>query len=124
MGKVHQIVAERLRLGRRYNDLLTHEDRIETPFVPEGFQHVYQSYNVRLRTDRTQEDVMKAMMDLGIATRRIFATHNQPAFADNGPVPYLPVTDEAASRTILLPMFVGLTDDEQDEVVAGLAKCL
>lgn len=124
MGKVDEIVAERTRLGLRYNELLAGEDRIEVPFVPEGFGHVYQSYNVRLKTDRSQEDVMKAMMDLGVATRRIFAIHNQPAFADNGPIPHLPHTDEAASRTMLLPMFVGLTDDEQDEVVAALAKCL
>jgi perosamine synthetase len=124
MGKIDQIVAERRRLGQRYNALLATDDRVEPPFEPIGFQHVYQSYCVRLKTDHTQEEVMRAMMDLGVATRRIFSTHEQPAFAGRGPIVSLPHTDAAARETILLPMFVGLTDAEQDEVVAALAASL
>ena len=123
MGRVDEIVAERRRLGRRYDELLATEDRVETPYVPEGFEHVYQSYNVRLRTSRTQEDVMRSMLELDVATRRIFAIHDQPAYRDIASPP-LPATESAAASTILLPMFVGLTDDEQDQVVAALAKCL
>jgi len=123
MGRVGEIVTERRRLGARYNALLAGEERVEVPYVPEGFEHVYQSYCVRLHTERSQEDVMKTMFELGVATRRIFAIHDQPAFADvpSGP---LPETVSAANKTILLPMFVGLTDDEQDEVVEALAKSL
>lgn len=123
MGRVDEIVAERRRLGQRYDELLEHEERVETPHVPEGFEHVYQSYNVRLRTERTQEEVMTAMLDLGVATRRIFAIHDQPAFADL-PRRHLPRTEEAAAKTLLLPLFVGLSDSEQDEVTTALEKCL
>lgn len=124
MGKVEQVIAERRRLAARYAELLGGDDRVELPFEPEGFQHVYQSYSVRLLTDRGQEDVMRSMMDLGVATRRIFAIHNQPAFADLGVAPTLPETDSAEAHAILLPMFVGLTDDEQDQVVNALDKSL
>ncbi|MCW2540875.1 MAG: DegT/DnrJ/EryC1/StrS aminotransferase [Frankiales bacterium] len=124
MGKIAEIVAERRRLAARYAQLFAGDDRIEIPFEPVGFQHVYQSYAVRLHTERTQEDVMHAMMDLGVATRRIFAIHDQPAFADLGEAPELPETMSAAKHAILLPMFVGLTDSEQDDVVAALIKSL
>jgi dTDP-4-amino-4,6-dideoxygalactose transaminase len=123
MGRVDEIVAERKRLGRRYDDLLASQDGVETPYVPDGYGHVYQSYNVRLRPGRTQEDVMRAMLDLGVATRRIFSIHDQPAYAGSARV-LLPHTEAAAATTILLPMFVGLTDDEQDQVVNALEKCL
>ncbi|MBD8870491.1 DegT/DnrJ/EryC1/StrS family aminotransferase [Nocardioides donggukensis] len=123
MGRVDEIVAERRRLGRRYDLLLDRVDGVVAPLVPEGFEHVYQSYNVRLETDRTQEQVMTDMLDLGVATRRIFAIHTQPAFR-RPEQPDLPVTLEAADRTILLPLFVGLTNDEQDQVVDALGKCL
>ncbi|GAA4710731.1 DegT/DnrJ/EryC1/StrS family aminotransferase [Nocardioides conyzicola] len=123
MGRVDEIVAERRRLGRRYDDLLAAEDRVATPYAPVGFEHVYQSYNVRLRTSRSQEDVMRSMLELDVATRRIFAIHDQPAYRDVPSHP-LPATEAAAASTILLPMFVGLTDDEQDQVVAALSKCL
>jgi len=32
----------------------------------------------------------------------------------------LPMTEQATDSTLLLPMFVGLTDTEQDEVVRAL----
>jgi perosamine synthetase len=121
MGKVDQIVAERRRLGKRYDELLFGEDRVEVPLEPAGYEHVYQSYNVRLRTERSQEDVMKAMLDLGVATRRILAIHDQPAYGDDRSLPH---TEDAAARTILLPLFVGLTDDEQDQVVDALRRSL
>jgi perosamine synthetase len=123
MGRVDAVVAERQRLGRRYDELLAAEDRVVTPYVPPCYHHVYQSYLVRLDTERTQEEVMAAMLDLGVATRRIFAIHDQPAYADR-PRPSLPRTELAAATTLLLPLFVGLTDDEHDEVVTALAKCL
>jgi dTDP-4-amino-4,6-dideoxygalactose transaminase len=63
------------------------------------------------------------MLELGVATRRLFAIHDQPAYAGLPAVP-LPHTEEAAARSLLLPMFVGLTDDEQDQVVTALEKCL
>jgi perosamine synthetase len=123
MGRVGEVIAERQRLGRRYDELLAADDRVVTPYVPPGFEHVYQSYLVRLETERTQEDVMTAMLDLGVATRRVFAIHDQPAYAGR-PSTALPRTESAAAMTLLLPLFVGLTDDEQDEVVTALAKCL
>ncbi|MEO6702926.1 MAG: DegT/DnrJ/EryC1/StrS family aminotransferase [Jatrophihabitantaceae bacterium] len=124
MDKIDQIIAERRRLAARYAELLDGEDRVELPYEPEGFQHVYQSYSIRLHTDRSQVEVMHSMMELGVATRRIFDIHKQEAFADLGEVPSLPVTERAAAEAILLPMFVGLTDSEQDDVVAALAKSL
>jgi dTDP-4-amino-4,6-dideoxygalactose transaminase len=123
MGKVDQVIAERHRLARRYDEMLADDDRVETPYEPIGYRHVYQSYCVRLRGDRAQEDVMSDMMSRGVATRRIFSIHGQPAYVGLG-TPELRETDEAAARTILLPMFVGLTDAEQDEVVAALRECL
>lgn len=122
MGKVDQIVAERRRLGKRYDELLFGDDRVEVPLEPAGYEHVYQSYNVRLRTERSQEDVMRAMLELGVATRRILAIHDQPAYG--GVQAPLPHTEDAAARTILLPLFVGLTDAEQDQVVDALRRSL
>ncbi len=123
MGKIDQIVAERRRLGARYDDLLAAMPGVTTPTVSARYEHVYQSYIVRLETEKSQEQVMVEMLDRGIATRRIFGIHDQESFADLPPVS-LPHTEEAMTRTILLPMFVGLTDDEQDEVVAGLSDVL
>jgi len=125
MTKIDAVVTERRRLADRYASLLADEPRVRIPFEPVGFQHVYQSYAVRLQSGRAQEEVMQAMMERGVATRRIFSIHHQPAYTGGGvQVPDLPHTDAAEREVILLPMFVGLTDAEQDEVVEALVACL
>jgi perosamine synthetase len=119
MAKLDSVVAERRRLAARYDQMLAGDERIVVPYEPVGYQHVYQSYCVRLRSRRTQDEVMTAMMDAGVATRRIFSIHDQPAYRDDR-APHLPHTEAAAAECILLPMFVGLTEDEQDQVVRAL----
>ena len=67
---------------------------------------------------------MRAMMDLGVSTRQDLLHPRAAGVRRSPPLHRLPVTDAAAAETILLPMFVGLTDDEQDQVVTALAKCV
>jgi dTDP-4-amino-4,6-dideoxygalactose transaminase len=123
MGKVGAMIAERRRLADRYGTLLADVEGVEVPFEPVGYQHVYQSYCVRLRTAKSQEQVMYEMLERGVSTRRIFGIHDQRAFADL-PAVHLPHTEAAMRETILLPMFVGLAVDEQDEVVSALKAIL
>jgi dTDP-4-amino-4,6-dideoxygalactose transaminase len=44
--------------------------------------------------------------------------HRQAYIMERGLHADLPVTDAAAARTIALPMFPGLTDEEQSTVIA------
>lgn len=122
--RIEAVIAERRRLAARYDALLADEDRLETPFEPVGYRHVYQSYCIRLRSPRSQLEVMRSMSERGVATRRITAIHLQPAYRAAGSPYTLPRSEEADRRTLLLPMFVGLTDQEQEDVVAALRASL
>ena len=46
--------------------------------------------------------------------------HRQSYIMERGLFAELPVTDAAASRTLALPMFPGLTEPEQDQVIAAV----
>ena len=84
----------------------------------------YQSYTVRPKTSHTQLEIMDDMAARGIATRRIVACHLEKHHRELYPALSLQHSEEAAARTLLLPMFVGLRDEEQDQVVAGLRAAL
>ena len=124
MGRIEEIIAERRRLARRYTELLADEERIELPYEPEGYLHVYQSYCVWLRARIPQAAVMAAMSVRQVATRRIIAIHLEPFYRERLPELSLPESKRAAAETLLLPMFVGLTDAEQDQVVEALVDAL
>lgn len=121
MGKLDSILAERRRLAARYAKLLGGCDWLELPFEPPAGFHTYQSYCVRLRSERQREAIMADLADRGIATRRgVMAIHLEPFYRGLCPDVRLPVTERCSEETLLLPLFPGLTDDEQQLVAESL----
>jgi perosamine synthetase len=117
------ILAERRRLALRYAELLDGLP-VEPPYEPPGHVHTFQSYCVRLPPG-TRERVMAGLADAGIASRRgVMAIHLEPLYQDRPLVQPLPETERAAADTLLLPLYAGLTEPEQDHVVAALAAGL
>jgi dTDP-4-amino-4,6-dideoxygalactose transaminase len=120
MGKLEGFLAERRRLADRYNALLGQSNVLTLPHEPQGYKHIYQSYCVRLAPQFRQSDVMAKCGAMGVATRRIIGIHQQPYFRDHIDPATLPATEAAVAQTLLVPMFVGLTEQEQDKVADAL----
>ena len=71
--------------------------------------------------DGRRFDRMAAMAEQGIATRRgVMASHLEPFYRAQYPNLVLPVTEAASSETLLLPLYVGMTEAEQDAVIGSL----
>lgn len=124
MSRVEEIIEERRRLAERYKMLLKDESRIRLPYEPPGYRHVYQSYCIRVLTEKPQLEIMNNLAIQGVAARRIIAIHMEELYRQNRPGLSLPETEKASKKTLLLPMFVGLTENEQDEVVQALKSSL
>jgi perosamine synthetase len=124
MGRIEEFVAQRRRVAARYAELLGDEQRIQLPYEPDGYRHVYQSYTVRLRTNHSQLFVMSEMAKREVATRRVIACHLEGDYRRNAPSLSLPESEAASARTLLLPMFAGLTHGEQELVVDALRSAL
>jgi len=125
MRRLDAIVTERRRLAARYTTLLAGDERIGTPCEPAGRRHTYQSYCVWLHSPHPRIDIMRTLDACGIATRRgVMAIHLEPFYRQRLPECSLPVTEQAAAETMLLPLYAGMTDDEQDFVVASLRRAL
>jgi dTDP-4-amino-4,6-dideoxygalactose transaminase len=96
----------------------------------------WQSYCVRLPNSCDQQQVMQAMLDAGIATRRgIMCAHTEPAYSSEawscgiareacncseGRCDRLRESEQAQDRAIVLPLFHQMTEQEQDRVVEVL----
>jgi dTDP-4-amino-4,6-dideoxygalactose transaminase len=127
MQRLTSILAERRRLAERYSALLGRLDLLKVPYEPPDFQHTYQSYCVRLLADwgARREEVMLALASQGIATRKgVMATHLEPCYRGLAPELCLPVTERAAAETMLLPLYAGMSESDQDTVVDALLQAL
>jgi dTDP-4-amino-4,6-dideoxygalactose transaminase len=123
LRKMPEIVQRRRRLAARYNALLGDLDGVTTPVEPPWAQSNWQSYCVRLGDGLDQREVMQRLLERGVATRRgVMCSHREAAYPtgtwrSNGPLTH---SEQAQDRTIVLPLFPRLTDDEQDIVIATL----
>jgi dTDP-4-amino-4,6-dideoxygalactose transaminase len=106
--------ADRREAAARYADLGLGE-ACELPEDEAG--HVYHMYVVRSpERDRIAEALRAAR--IGCATYYTTPLHLQPVFAGLGYEPgSLPETERAARETIALPLWAGITADQQERVV-------
>jgi dTDP-4-amino-4,6-dideoxygalactose transaminase len=117
------LVDERRRLAARYDAALAAIDGLGIPREPNWARTNWQTYAVRLPDRSDQRAVLQSLLDDGISARRgIMCAHREKAYADL-PLRFpLPVSEAAQDHTIALPLYPGMSDADQDRVVAALKK--
>ena len=119
------IVAERREQAERYGVLLRSIPGLELPAEPEWARSNWQSYCVRLPDACDQRAVMQAMLDAEISTRRgIMCSHREAAYANLENANELRQSESAQDHCILLPLYPGLTADEQARIAQALVDSI
>ncbi|RJO66633.1 MAG: DegT/DnrJ/EryC1/StrS family aminotransferase, partial [Myxococcales bacterium] len=122
LQRLPEMVAERRRLAARYTEALARVRGLTPPFVPPGARPVWQSYVVTLAGGVDRNGVIAAMRARGVECQiGTYAQHLQPVYADPRPCP---VSADLFRRHLALPLFFGLSEAQQDRVVAALADVL
>jgi perosamine synthetase len=118
--RLESIVRQRRALEQRYRELLRSEDAVTIPVEPAWARSNWQSYAVRLDGRIQQHRVMQMMLDAGVSTRRgIMCSHREPAYA-GWPHGDLTNSENTQDRCVLLPLYNGMTAEQQEQVVHAL----
>jgi dTDP-4-amino-4,6-dideoxygalactose transaminase len=117
------MVSRRRELAAAYQDALDGVPGLRTVEDPPWGESNFQSFWVEVGEEYplSRNELLTALAGEGVSGRAgIMAAHRQPAYAgrDHGD---LPVTDRLTERTLILPMFHTMTEDEQQRVV-GLIR--
>jgi perosamine synthetase len=118
-----EVLDERARQAARYSAAIGRMPYLEPPFEPHYAERTWQSYAIRLRPGAPvgRTELMRRLMVDGIATRRgVMAIHEEEPYA--GTVAELPHTEAATRESLMLPLFPGLSDEQQDYVIDRLAS--
>ena len=123
LERLSQIIARRRFLADRYAELLGNIEELRLPVEPEWARSNWQSYCVRLSERVDQKAVMQGLLDNGIATRRgIMCSHREPCYSDQKLRHDLRQSELAQDRSILLPIYAQMTEDDQVRVVDALVR--
>jgi perosamine synthetase len=143
LARLDEIIRTRRHLAHRYRDELAGHPLFETPQEQRWMRPNYQSYPLRLRAGvrLSQVEIMQRLLDRGIASRRgVGNAHAEPAYANTpwtcGPSPCgerlhregrclrLRESEAARDQVIMVPLFHGMTDQEQAYVIEALQGIL
>ena len=125
LRRLDELLAARVAKAERYHAELRGIPGLEPPYTPPNATHTYQSYCVRLTEDcpLDREELMTRLLARGIATRRgVMASHLEKTYVDRIGRVSLPVTEEAARTTMLIPLYAAMTDAEQSYVIDTLRE--
>lgn len=134
LARMSAIVAERRQRAERYRDAFRDHTLFRPPAEEPWARSNWQSYPVFLREGGGigQVQAMQYLLDQGIACKRgISNAHQELAYADRsrwacGPDPCSPrqlaESEWLRDHTILLPLFHGMTDDEQNRVIEACVE--
>src|SRR5262245_6751625 len=124
LGRLGEIVRRRRELAARYQEGLASVPGIGVASDPPYGETNFQSFWVVLSSEFPLErnDLITFLMARGISPRRgIMASHLEPAYRGH-PHLDLPVTEALTRRSLLLPLYHALSDDEQDRVIDGIRE--
>jgi dTDP-4-amino-4,6-dideoxygalactose transaminase len=119
LDKLDRNTARRQAVAKRY-DAAFADLQIKLPTWPDGRTHVFHQYTIGVGSARDQ--IVADMKDAGVICGIYYPIpcHRQAYVQELGVEANLPNTDAAAANSMSLPMYPGLTEAEQDEVIAAL----
>lgn len=120
-------LALRREAAGRYRELFLQAgltEQITLPSEPAGYRHTYNQFVIRLGAKSQRDQLQASLTTQGIATAIYYPKplHRQPCFEGQGALPEgaLPVCEQACHTTLALPIFPGMTQAEQEQVVAAV----
>ncbi|WP_082548826.1 DegT/DnrJ/EryC1/StrS aminotransferase family protein [Rhizobacter sp. Root404] len=123
LRRLPEIIVDRRRLASRYAAMLQSVPGVSAPCEPSHLRSNWQSYCVRLPQHCEQIEVMQSLLDRQIGSRRaIMCAHREPAYDFLRLGAPLPHSEDVQDHCILLPIFPGLSDLQQRQVVRALTE--
>ena len=123
LRRIEEILQRREAVARRYCELLRGNPEVRLPDV--DVARIRLSWFVFVAQVAQPERAAARLAEAGIASGRYFAPiHLQPAYATICGKCDLPVTEEVARRTLALPFFNGISEEQLRRVANALQQAL
>jgi dTDP-4-amino-4,6-dideoxygalactose transaminase len=120
-----EITEHRKKIWNYYHDHLSVLDnQIQRPFLPLNSNHNAHIYYIINRSELERHQLILALKHLGVnAVSHYVPLHSSPFISERQEqIQSLPITDYVSSQLIRLPIWIGLSVDQQDRVVEALKK--
>lgn len=128
LGRIEELLVKRERVAQMYYQRLQEVEGVEIPRIsPATTRMSWFLYVVRLSPELDRDLVTKALAAKGIPTRPYFKPiHLQPFYREEFGYEegHLPITESVSQRTLALPFFGNLAEEEVGYICASLEEAV
>ena len=125
LEKLDWIINERRKIALRYIQELIDIECIKLPVEKEGYFSNYQSFSIYLKKDCPvgRDELMQKLLDAGISTRRgVTTSHRETAYKSEYKNLHLPVSEDAADNSIMIPLYIPMRDEDLEHVISKIRE--
>ena len=116
LGKFDKIIKLRQEHANYFNKRLEKHPEIKTPIPPEGYDHIYQMYSIRLSNKQIRDSLKDFLLKKRIFCKIYFNPIHLTEFYKSqigSKEGDLPITEKIAEQLLTLPLFPGMTMEEK-----------
>ena len=120
---IDEAIEGRREAAQRYCELLKDVSGIVTPYEDPDGKHVYHQYTIRV-LDGRRDELKEHLAEQGIGTMIYYPVpvHQLPVYRENSPT--LPIAERVATEVLSLPIWPGIGEEIQREVVGEISSLL
>ena len=127
LAKLDWLIAERRKIATQYLEAFKNIGCIGLPYEKEGCFSNYQSFCLYIKPSSpvTRNELMEKMLEAGVSSRRgIMTSHRETAYKTECSGLSLPVSEDLADNSIVIPLYVPMQQADIDKVIDTIKRIL
>jgi perosamine synthetase len=125
LQKLNKIIKMRQDNAKYISSRLSKYPQIKVQNPPEGFEHIYQMYTIRLSNKKTRDGLHGHLSEKRIFSKVYFTPIHLTSFYQQKfgiKQNMLPVTEKVSEEVLTLPMYPNMSTEEKDYLVESIAE--
>lgn len=123
LQKLDRIIKMRKENAHYLSDNLSTIPQITVPNPPNGHEHIYQMYTIRLEDEKTRDELHDYLTKKEIFSKVYFhPIHKAQFYTKLNVGNKLPVTEMISKQVLTLPLYPNMTKEEKDYLISSITE--
>ena len=117
LQKLDKIIKMRQENAKYISNKLSKCKEIRLPVPPNGYEHIYQMYSIRVQNQKIRDGLQKYLLEKQIFSKVYFKPIHKMEFYKNqkkNTKEFLPITEKISNTILTIPLYPNMTMEEKD----------
>jgi len=123
--KLDKIIHMRQENAKYLTSKLSKHPQVKPPLPPEGYEHIYQMYTIRLPDKNTRDNLHKFLLQKRIFSKIYFEPIHLTEFYRKKfgtKTNSLPITEEISNQVLTLPLYANMNSEEKEYLTSSISE--